>query len=194
MLDLCGLRGNISPPFKGWSYPDGNWNKNGRYNVVLVLSLIRTSPVSFWFNSIPNLCKTTYISIKLDRVSKLTINLRFFFSCLQMTTFWLPGWLWPEVDGAQQSGWRKKIKYIHLIWLLPGWLWPEVDFSTHSAGGIFFWVGILLFCYLGSNAKFLNPTTIFENTPLVPQIYHSAGGRRAPQNVSASWNPSIFVS
>ena len=51
------------------------------------------------------------------------------------------------------------------------------------AGGIFVWVKILLFCYLGSNAKFLNPTIIFENTPLVPQICHydSAGGRRAPR-------------
>jgi hypothetical protein len=136
MLHSCGPRGNISPPFKGWSYPDGNRNKNVRYNVFLVLSLMRTSPVSFWFNSTPNLCKTTYIIVKLNRLSKLTLNLRFFFSCLQMATFWLPGWLWPEVDQAQQSGWRKKIIYKHTFNLTATWLAMTGSFRSYGWGNI----------------------------------------------------------
>ena len=190
MLHLFGLRGNISPPFKGWSYPDGNRNKNVRYNVFLVLSLMRTSPVSFWFNSTPNLCKTTYINIKLDHLFKLTLRSSFLAFKWRLSGY-LAGY---DRKLSSQGEGRKSNTIIHLIWVLPGWLWPEVDFSAQSAGGIFFGVGILLFCYLRSDAKFLNPTTIFENTPLVPEIYHSAGGRRAPRNVSASWNLSIFVS
>jgi hypothetical protein len=48
---------------KGWSFPDGNQYKNVRYDVFLDLSVLKTSPVNFWFHSCPNLCKTTYESI-----------------------------------------------------------------------------------------------------------------------------------
>ena len=54
-----------SPTSKGWSYPDGNWYKNVRYDVFLGLSVLKTSPVNFWLNSSPNLCKTTLGNINL---------------------------------------------------------------------------------------------------------------------------------
>ena len=58
---------------KGWSFPDGNRYKNVRYDVFLDLSLFKTSPVNFLFNSIPNLCETTYGIIILARLSKFTL-------------------------------------------------------------------------------------------------------------------------
>ena len=39
--------------------------KTSARTVFLGLSLLKISPVNFWFNSIPNLCKTTYGNINL---------------------------------------------------------------------------------------------------------------------------------
>ena len=39
--------------------------KTSARTLFLGLSLLKISPVSFWFNSIPNLCKTTYGRINL---------------------------------------------------------------------------------------------------------------------------------
>jgi hypothetical protein len=71
-----------SPTSKCWSYPDGNRYKNVRYDVFLGLSLLRTSPVNFWFNSTPNLCKTTYGHIILARLSKGAFGVKNNYSCL----------------------------------------------------------------------------------------------------------------
>jgi hypothetical protein len=70
-----------SPTSKGWSYPDGNWYKNVRYDVFLCLSLLKTSPVNFCFDSSPNLCKTTYGNIDL-RSSSIYKNIS---GCLPFT-------------------------------------------------------------------------------------------------------------
>lgn len=39
--------------------------KTSARTLFLGLSLLKISPVNFWFNSIPNLCKTTYGRINL---------------------------------------------------------------------------------------------------------------------------------
>ena len=48
--------------------------KTSARTVFLVLSLLKISPVNFWFNSIPNLCKTTYGNINL-RLSSIYKNI-----------------------------------------------------------------------------------------------------------------------
>ena len=44
-----------------------------------------------------------------------------------------------------------------------------------------FWLESFYFCELEAHAKFQNPTTIFLNNPLSPQIYDSSGGRGVPK-------------
>jgi hypothetical protein len=59
-----------------WGIPSSKnlvtWRRNLRYRNLQKMqffhtdrSLLRISPVNFWFNSIPNLCKTTYGNISL---------------------------------------------------------------------------------------------------------------------------------
>ena len=134
---------------------------------------MRTSPVSFWFNFTPNLCKTTYINIKLDRLSKLILWLKIlllFPSNDGLVATWLPGWLWPEVDQAQQSGWRKKIKYISSNCFLAGYdrkLTFLLLALEEAGGGIFEGWNPSIFV--------LEPYINFKIPHLTPKICHSAG-------------------
>ena len=52
--------------------------KTSARTVFLGLSLLKISPVNFWFNSIPNLCKTTYgrINLRLSTIYRsIMVNL-----------------------------------------------------------------------------------------------------------------------
>ena len=61
---------------------------------------------------------------------------------------------------------------------------PPFQLIVRGERGVpnFFWgLESCYFCELGAHATFRNHTTIFENTPLSPQICHSAGGRGVPE-------------
>ena len=52
--------------------------KTSARTLFLGLSLLKISPVNFWFNSIPNLCKTTYgrINLRLSTIYRsIMVNL-----------------------------------------------------------------------------------------------------------------------
>ena len=52
--------------------------KTSARTLFLGLSLLKTSPVNFWFNSVPNLCKTTYGNINLS-LSSICQNVKVVF-------------------------------------------------------------------------------------------------------------------